>query len=77
MAGFRLAEMQGRADVDAVLEETPASLLMEWIAWWAMPYEDPLEGAVKPEDRTPEQAEAYYQHLRTAFGLPADMDARA
>jgi hypothetical protein len=77
MAGFRLAEMQGRADVDAVLAETPASLLMEWIAWWAMPYEDTPEEAVKPEDRTPEEAGAYYRHLRTAFGLPPDMDARA
>ena len=78
MAGFRLAEMQGRADVDAVLDETPAGLLMEWIAWWSMPHDDEqTEETVSREAPTPESADAYYRHLRKAFGLPSDGEIRA
>lgn len=69
MAGFKLAEMQGRADVDAVMRETPFWLLAEWVGWWQLQHpdkSDPHEADHTP--MTPEKAAATTDRMRKLFG---------
>jgi hypothetical protein len=56
--------MQGRADVDAVLEETPWDTLREWVAYWQI-----RDGAEDPEtEMTTERAAAAADLMRRALG---------
>lgn len=56
--------MQGRADVERVLEETPWHTLREWVAYWQI-----RDGVEDPEaEMTTEKAAAAADIMRRALG---------
>lgn len=58
--------MQGRGDVDAVLEETPYPDLMEWVAYWSI--RDGIKDDREEAEMTPERAAASADQVRLLLG---------
>jgi hypothetical protein len=81
MLAYRLAEQCGEADVDALMERTPVTRLMEWAAFWGI-QADQMRGEEKgvgppPEDTemTPEIAESLVTGFRGVLGVKAKKTA--
>lgn len=76
MAAHRLAEMQGRADVDQVMEETPATVFLDWLAYWSLG-SGGGKRAVETDgpEMTPE--ESYHQMHRLMEHFGKQKEARA
>jgi len=75
MLAFRLAEQSGEVDVDALMERTPVTKLMEWAAFWGIQNDqmDP-DRAARPEppddtEMTPEVAEGLVAGFRGVLGV--------
>ena len=74
MLAFRLAEQSGEVDVDALMERTPVTKLMEWAVFWGIQADqmNPSKAAPEPPDdteMTPEIAESLVTGFRGVLGV--------